>query len=139
MVQATSVLSVEDRAEVDRRVGPLLDRLGVRAAERAARRVAAELDVASVVRRMEEAVKSRRVTVRPAPDGMAYLTVLGPLVEVVGAYAAVRSACRSRWCRVSVPTRSPPVGPSGRWPPTPRFACCPAGPSGSANRSRCTS
>ena len=28
------------------------------------------------------AVKCRRVSVRPAPDGMAYLTVLGPLPEV---------------------------------------------------------
>ena len=90
MVQATSVLSLADRAEVDRRVGPVLDRLGVRGAERAARRVAAELDVAAVVRRMEDAVRSRRVTVRPAPDGMGYLTVLGPMVEVVGAYGSVR-------------------------------------------------
>ena len=78
VVQATSTLSLEDRAEVDRRVGPLLGRLGVGAAGRAARRVAAELDAASVVRRMEEAARSRRVTVRPAPDGMAYLTVLAP-------------------------------------------------------------
>ena len=36
MVQVTSVLSLDDRAEVDRRVGPLLGRLGVRATERAA-------------------------------------------------------------------------------------------------------
>ena len=90
-MQATSTLSLEDRAEVDRRVGPLLGRLGVGAAGRAARRVAAELDAASVVRRMEEAARSRRVTVRPAPDGMAYLTVLAPLRETVGAYAALRA------------------------------------------------
>jgi hypothetical protein len=91
MVQVTSVLTLEDRAEVDRRVGPLLGRLGVRGAENAARRVAAELDAGAVVRRMEDAARSRRVTVRPAPDGMAYLTVLGPLVEVVGAHAALRA------------------------------------------------
>jgi hypothetical protein len=90
LVQVTSVLSVEHRALVDRRVGPLLARLGVVGAERAARRVAAELDAAAVVRRMEDAVRSRRVTVRPAPDGMAYLSVLGPMVEVVGAHAALR-------------------------------------------------
>jgi hypothetical protein len=95
MAQVTSVLSVADRAEVDRRVGPLLGRLGVRGAEQAARRVAAELDAAAVVRRMEAAVASRRVTVRPAPDGMAYLTVLGPMVEVVGAHAALRARARS--------------------------------------------
>ena len=95
MAQVTSVLSVADRAEVDRRVGPLLGRLGVRGAEQAARRVAAELDAAAVVRRMEAAVASRRVTVRPAPDGMAYLTVLGPMVEVVGAHAALRARAGS--------------------------------------------
>jgi hypothetical protein len=90
LVQVTSVLSAEHRTEVDRRVGPLLARLGVAGAERAARRVAAELDAAAVVRRMEDAVRSRRVTVRPAPDGMAYLSVLGPMVEVIGAHAALR-------------------------------------------------
>ena len=95
MAQVTAVLSMEHRAEVDRRVGPLLGRLGVRGAERAARRVAAELDAAAVVARMEAAVRSRRVTVRPAPDGMAYLSVLGPLVEVVGAHAALQAQARS--------------------------------------------
>ena len=95
VVTATATLSVEDRAEVDRRVGPLLGRLGVKAAGRAAARVAAELDAASVVRRMEAAVKGRRVTVRPAPDGMAYLSVLGPLKDVVGAYAAVQARSRA--------------------------------------------
>ena len=109
MVQVTSVLSREHRAEVDRRVGPLLGRLGVRGAERAARRVAQELDVASVVKRMQDAVRSRRVTVRPAPDGMAYLTVLGPLVEVVGASAALRARAQ----RV-MSGQAPDEGPAGR-------------------------
>ena len=39
--------------------------------------------------------KSRRVTVRPAPDGMAYLSVLGPLKDVVGAHAAVQARSRA--------------------------------------------
>lgn len=95
VVQASSVLRPEDRAEVDRRVGPLLGRLGVKAADRAARRVAAELDAAAVVRRMEEAVASRRVTMRASVDGMAYLTVLGPMVEVAGAHAALQARARS--------------------------------------------
>ena len=95
VVQATATLSVADRAVVDARVGPLLGRLGVKQAGAAAARVAAELDAASVVARMEAAVKCRRVTVRPAPDGMAYLSVLGPLKEVVGAYAAVQARSRA--------------------------------------------
>ncbi len=95
VARETATLTREDRAEVDRRLGPVIGRLSPKAAGRAARRVAAELDAASVIRRMETAVASRRVTVRPAPDGMAYLTVLGPLRDVVGAYAALRRHAQS--------------------------------------------
>lgn len=95
VVRETATLTREDRAEVDRRIADALPRLSARAAGRAAARVAAELDAASVVRRMEAAVRSRRVSVRPAPDGMAYLTVLGPLHEVVGAHAALLRRARS--------------------------------------------
>ncbi|HMM96748.1 DUF222 domain-containing protein [Phycicoccus sp.] len=95
VVRETATLTREHRAEVDRRLADALPRLSPRMAGRAAARVAAELDAASVVRRMEAAVRSRRVTVRPAPDGMAYLTVLGPLREVVGAHAALLRRARS--------------------------------------------
>ncbi len=67
VVQATATLSVADRAEVDARVGPLLGRLGVKAAGGAATRVAAELDAASVVARMEAAVQSRGGSVSARP------------------------------------------------------------------------
>ena len=109
VVAATAALSRGDRAEVDRRVGPLLGRLGVGAAGRAARRVAAELDAASVVARMEAAARSRRVTVRPAPDGMAYLSVLAPLRESVGAYAALRARATA-----VVAGQCPDEAPDGR-------------------------
>ena len=82
---------------------------GSRRPVRAAARVAAELDAASVVARMEAAVRSRRVTVRPAPDGMAYLSVLGPLKDVVGAYAAVQARSRA-----VVGGQCPEEGPEGR-------------------------
>ncbi|MBM6400500.1 HNH endonuclease [Phycicoccus sp. MQZ13P-5] len=95
VVRETATLTREDRGEVDRRIASALPHLSARAAGRAAARVAAELDAGSVVRRMEAAVRSRRVTVRPAPDGMAYLTVLGPLREVVGAHAALLRRARS--------------------------------------------
>ncbi len=109
VVAATATLSVQDRAEVDRRLGPVIARLGVRQAGAAAARVAAELDAASVVARMEAAVKSRRVSVRPAPDGMAYLTVLGPLKDVVGAHVAVQARARG-----VVGGQCPEEGPAGR-------------------------
>ena len=137
VVQATATLSVADRAELDARVGPLLGRLGVKAAGGAARRVAAELDAASVVARMEAAVKSQRVSVRPAPDGMAYLSVLGPLKEVVGAYAAVQARARA-----VVSGQCAEEGPAGRgWVRsrrTPRYRCCPGARWGRPSRWRCT-
>ncbi|WP_299448170.1 DUF222 domain-containing protein, partial [uncultured Phycicoccus sp.] len=95
VVRETATLSREDRAEVDRRLGPVLGSLSERAVGRAARRVAAELDAASVVARVEAAARSRRVSARPAPDGMAYLSVLAPLRDVVGAYAAVQARARA--------------------------------------------
>ena len=87
VVQQSAMLSAGDRAELDRRLGPVLARL----TPRAARRIAAELDAASVVARMERAARSRRVSVRPAADGMAYLSILAPRHEAVGAYAALRA------------------------------------------------
>ena len=138
VVQATATLCLADRAEVDRRVGPLLGRLGVSAAGRAAARVAAELDAASVVARMEAAVASRRVSVRPAPDGMAYLSVLGPLKEVVGAHAALLARSRAvvaGQCPEEAPDGSP--GGGGRRGHR-AGGCCPGGPSVPRSRWRCT-
>ncbi len=109
VVQATATLSRQDRGEVDARLGPVAARLGVKQAGAAATRVAAELDAASVVARMEAAVRSRRVTVRPAPDGMAYLSVLGPLKDVVGAHAALQARARG-----VVGGQCPDEAPQGR-------------------------
>jgi hypothetical protein len=81
----------------------------VQGVTRAAGRVAAELDVASVVRRREAAVRSRRVSTRPAPDGMAYLTILGPLKDIVGAYASLQARAKS-----VVGGQCPDEAPDGR-------------------------
>lgn len=109
MAQATACLSVADRGEVDSRLAGVLGRLGVQAVARAAARVTTELDAASIVRRMEAAARSRRVTTRPAPDGMAYLTVLGPLKDIVGAYACLQARAKS-----VVGGHAPDEAPDGR-------------------------
>ena len=95
VAQQSAMLTAQDRAELDRRLGPVLGRLSPQAAGRAARRVAAELDAAAVTRRMERAAGSRRVSVRAAGDGMAYLTVLAPGHEAVGAYSALKDYASS--------------------------------------------
>jgi hypothetical protein len=56
------------------------------------RKLSARLDPASVAERRRRAEAERRVTVRPAPDTMAYLTVLLPVAQAVAAYAALSAA-----------------------------------------------
>ncbi len=48
-----------------------------------AKALAVELDAASAVRRHRKAVSERRVTTRPAPDSMAYLSALMPVEQAV--------------------------------------------------------
>ena len=54
--------------------------------------VAYELDPRSVVARAEAAARGRRVSVRPAPGAMAYLSALLPVKEAVAVYAALHHA-----------------------------------------------
>ena len=95
MVRGTAVLSLEDRAAVDAKLGPELASMSARQIHQATRREAATRDAAAVVRRREQAVKSRRVSVRPAPDGMAYLTLLTTLKEAVAAYGSLHRHAQS--------------------------------------------
>ncbi|GAA3616133.1 HNH endonuclease signature motif containing protein [Marihabitans asiaticum] len=97
VARGTACLSAGDRREADRRLSPDLRGLGDRGVDAAARRVAAEIDAESVVERHRRAVASRHVSVRPAPDGMAFLTVLGRMVDVVGAKASLDAAEQARW------------------------------------------
>lgn len=96
VVRETACLSPEHRREADRRLAGGLRGLGDRALAAAAHRVSVDLDQGSVVERRRRAAASRHVSVRPAPDGMAWLSVLGPLVDVVGAQVALRVAEQAR-------------------------------------------
>ena len=129
VVEATSCLSSADRSHVDARVGPLLGRLGVKAADRAARRVAAELDAAAVVARMEggrgfpagDGASGRR------RDGRTF-TVLGPMTEVAGAHAALTCARPHGDGRPRTGGATPGARGRGGRAPTRRCASCPGAP-----------
>ena len=69
-----------------------LEGLGDRALVAAAKRVAYRLDPHAVVDRARRAVSERRISVRPAPDTMAYLTGLLPVAQAVACYAALGKA-----------------------------------------------
>ncbi|MGV9865792.1 DUF222 domain-containing protein, partial [Rhodococcus koreensis] len=86
LVRETACLSAADRAVVDRRLcsdPDVLDGVGDRGLVAKAKALAMELDAAAVVRRHRKAVSERRVTTRPAPDSMAYLSVLMPVEQAV--------------------------------------------------------
>ncbi|CAN7294822.1 DUF222 domain-containing protein [Knoellia sp. LjRoot47] len=89
VVRETACLSLEHRGEVDRRLASVIGGLGDKALAAAARRAGAALDAESLAARHRRAVASRRVSVRPAADGMAWLSVLGPMKDVIGAHLAL--------------------------------------------------
>jgi len=98
LARETSCLTAADRRQVDAELCADVEKLesfGDRRLAAEARRLAAKLDPRSVVERARRAETERRVTIRPAPDTMCYLTALLPVAEGVGAYAALVAASDS--------------------------------------------
>ena len=81
IVRETAGLSVEDRAVLDAElcadVGTL-DGLGDKRISAAAKQIAHRLDAQAVRDRAVNAEADRRVTIRPAPDALTYVTALSP-------------------------------------------------------------
>lgn len=103
LVRETAAISVEHRKFVDERlcamsadpttgevISPKVAGLTPKWAAGAARALATQLDPESAVRRCAKATEDRRVTIRPAPDTMTYVTALLPVVQGVAAYANLR-------------------------------------------------
>jgi hypothetical protein len=108
LVRETACLTREDRAGVDERLcathlvestgeisAPHVLGLTPRRVENAARKLAAELDVEAVVRRAARAERERRVTIRPAPDTMSYVTGLLPVAQGVSVFASLKAAAEA--------------------------------------------
>ena len=95
LVRETACLSREDRAAADHELcsdpGTLAG-LGDRGVADATRRVAYRLDPQAFVARAAKADKDRRVTLRPAPDTMSFLTGHLPVAQGVAAFAALTKA-----------------------------------------------
>src|SRR5690625_907678 len=69
--------------------------LGDRRLVALAKRVAYRIDPHSVVKRSARAERERHVSLRPAPDTMAYLTALLPVAQAVAAYGALDAAAKT--------------------------------------------
>lgn len=102
------LLDEEDRDRVDEALAPVLPSLTAGAAGRRALALAQSLDPEAAVRRRSLAVASRRVGLRPAPDGMSHLHALVPVEDGVAMIAALRSAAAT--ARATGESGSLPVG-----------------------------
>jgi hypothetical protein len=92
-VRESAHLSLEHRRTLDAEMCAdlsSLDGKGNKAITARAKEIAYRLDPHAVVDRAAKAETERTVTIRPAPDAMAYLTVLAPMARGVGMYAALK-------------------------------------------------
>lgn len=92
IARETACLSREDRLAADRAIAgdpEALASYSDRIVLAELQKLAARLDPASVAQRRRRAETERCVTLRPAPDTMAYLTVLLPVAQAVACYAAL--------------------------------------------------
>lgn len=86
VARETAFLSLEDRLRVDELIcgdPSAVALLGTREVSAASRKAAYELDPEAFVKRQEKAVGDRYVSLRPAADGMTFLTALIPLKQGV--------------------------------------------------------
>jgi hypothetical protein len=92
VARETACLPVEHRRAVDEAVasdGEALARLSPRQLLARLRSESEQLDPAACVARRRQAESERRVTLRPAPDCMTWLTALLPVKDGVAAWAAL--------------------------------------------------
>jgi Domain of unknown function (DUF222) len=93
IARESACLAVEDRRILDAELCANMSKLegmGDARITAAAKEIAARLDVQAVVDRAAKAEADRTVTIRPAPDCMTYVTVLLPVKQGVGVYAALK-------------------------------------------------
>lgn len=95
IVRESACLALEDRRALDAELCAdmtKLDGLGDAGIVAEAKGIAYRLDAQAVVDRAAKAEADRRVTIRPAPDCMTQVTVLLPVAQGVGVYAALKNA-----------------------------------------------
>jgi hypothetical protein len=93
IVQESACLSLEHRRELDAEMCADPTRLvgwGNRRVKAEAAAIAVRLDAEAVVERARRAPEERRVSCRPAPDAMVYVTALLPVAQGIGVWAALK-------------------------------------------------
>jgi hypothetical protein len=93
IARESACLDVDDRRRLDAELCADVSKLEGKGDKRitaAAKEIAARLDAQAVVDRAAKAEADRTVTIRPAPDCMTYVTVLLPVRQGVGVFAALK-------------------------------------------------
>lgn len=96
VAQQTACTTRDIRGQVDAAIAGDLPHVSDRRAHALAAGMTAELDAGSVVAKRSRAVASRRVSVRPAPDGMAILTAVLPCADAIAAQIALQRATKTQ-------------------------------------------
>ena len=89
VARETAWLSRDHRTAVDTELAPRLEALGDKRVETETKKAAYRIDPAGFVNRLSNTVNERRVSLRPAPDAMTWLTALLPVAQGVAGYAAL--------------------------------------------------
>lgn len=96
LVAATACLSRDDRAGVDTAIADELGTVSHRRLIAAAQAAAYQADPQAATARRAHAESERRVSLRPAPDCMTFLTALLPVKDGVACFAALNAAAKAR-------------------------------------------
>ena len=91
VAQKASWLTDAHQRELDAQVASRLPGLSDQRAADTAAGIAYRLDPQGAMRRVRGAVTDRRVSIRPAPDTMVYLSAFLPVADGVAAYAALKT------------------------------------------------
>ena len=111
VAKETAWLSDGDRRQADALIADRLGSVGPRQLAGEVRAHAQRLDQAGAVERLAKAAAERRVSVRPAPDNMAYLTTLLPMQQAVAVYAGLH---RDATTMVGTGDTTDPSDPTGQ-------------------------
>ncbi|MCM1012016.1 MULTISPECIES: DUF222 domain-containing protein [unclassified Brevibacterium] len=96
VARESSWLPREKKQELDAQMADRLAEVGVGRLSSEVRMLAQKLDQVAAVDHLDHCTTERRVTVRPAPGNMAYLTAFLPMQQAVAAFANLSTSAATR-------------------------------------------
>ena len=91
VARETACLDANDRRAVDTELASDLGAMSIGQARARVVAMSQDIDAAAMVKRAAKAVTDRRVTLRPAPDTMSWLSAMLPVKDGVAVFAALQA------------------------------------------------